>query len=394
MARVMVRGLGAAALVLLLAATVTAQPSAGPPQDPLAGARVFGAKGCARCHAVNGVGGAVGPDLAHVSRPRSFYDLAAALWNHAPRMAERMRQLGIARPRLDGRESGDLVAFLFTANYFDPRGNAAAGKRLFRDKRCVVCHQVGGSGGVIGPNLDALKQQSTPIYLATAMWNHGPQMAEVMKGQRLARPALTGAELRDLMAYVGATGPAVGEEPLYALPGSPEAGRRLFEEKRCLGCHGVAGHGGGTAPDLADRVRGGTTDLAAAMWNKAPSMMAAMKTAGINVPALHPGEMADIVAYLYSVRYLARAGDARQGLAVAKAKGCFGCHGTSGERGKAATDLGDARSVDTVGGALAALWNHSFLGEPRGAGHRGWGPMTGDEMADLMAFLQSSRRSR
>jgi len=121
----------------------------------------------------------------------------------------------------------------------------------------------------------------------------------------------------------------------------------------------------------------------------------AMKSAGVTVPALGPAEMADLVGYLYSVRYLAQSGEARNGRAVAKAKGCFGCHATGGERGKPARDLGDARGVDTVGGALAALWNHSFLGAPRADGGRpAWAPMTGDEMADLMAFLQASRRAR
>ena len=47
------------------------------------------------------------------------------------------------------------------------------------------------------------------------------------------------------------------------------------------------------------------------------------------------------------------------------------------------------------GSALAALWNHSFLGESRAAGARSaWAPMTGDEMTDLMAFLQTSHRAR
>ena len=123
------------------------QPLFSPTQDPLAGSRVFGAKGCVKCHAVNGVGGKVGPDLGRLPRPRSFYDLAAALWNHAPRMAERMRELGIARPQLDARETGDLVAFLFTLDYFDPRGTPEVGRRLFTEKRCIACHQVGGVGG-------------------------------------------------------------------------------------------------------------------------------------------------------------------------------------------------------------------------------------------------------
>jgi mono/diheme cytochrome c family protein len=34
-----------------------------PTEDPVSGARLFQAKGCVRCHAVNGVGGTGGPDL-------------------------------------------------------------------------------------------------------------------------------------------------------------------------------------------------------------------------------------------------------------------------------------------------------------------------------------------
>jgi mono/diheme cytochrome c family protein len=171
------------------------------------------------------------------------------------------------------------------------------------------------------------------------------------------------------------------------LPGDPESGRRLFAAKRCAECHGLGAPGKG-GPDLADRrLRGSPIDTAAAMWNKAPAMIAAMKSASISLPLLRPGEMADILAYLAAVRYTAGAGDARRGLAIAGAKGCLGCH--------AAADLGRSREVETPGGALAALWNHSFLGEPRaGVARAAWAPMTGDEMADLMAFLQSSRRAR
>lgn len=45
-----------------------------------------------------GAGGKVGLDLGRNLRSRSFYDLAARMWNHLPKMSERMRDLGIARP--------------------------------------------------------------------------------------------------------------------------------------------------------------------------------------------------------------------------------------------------------------------------------------------------------
>ncbi len=92
-----------------------AQSLFSPMQDPAADSRVFGTKGCVKCHAVNGVGGKVGPDLGRVPRPPSFYEVAAGMWNHLPKMGERMRELGIARPQLDPRETGDLIGFLYTS---------------------------------------------------------------------------------------------------------------------------------------------------------------------------------------------------------------------------------------------------------------------------------------
>lgn len=382
------------ALVLLSSAPAAAQPLFSPTQDPLAGSRVFGAKGCVKCHAVNGAGGRVGPDLARIARPRSFYDLATAMWNHAPRMAQRMAELGVARPQLDSRETGDLVAFLFTLDYFDPPGNAEAGQRLFNEKRCVVCHQVGGTGGVVGPSLDALKQYGSPIYLATAMWNHGPQMVEAMKARGIARPTFKDADLRDLIAYINAASPVLPQGPLYVLPGRTVQGRVLFAQKRCIECHAVGGQGGRIAPDLAERgLHRSLSQFVAAMWNKAPAMTDAMKAHAVPVPQLKAEEMADIVAYLYAVGYFGQAGDPKKGAGVAVSKGCLGCHGLYGERGKVASDLARARGLDSPAAVLGALWNHAFVKDPRQARERApWPELRAEEMADLVAYLQSLRR--
>jgi mono/diheme cytochrome c family protein len=379
-------GLAAIIVVFGLTGVAVGQALFAPAQDPVAGSRVFGAKGCAQCHAISGIGGKIGPDLARTERPRSFYHLAAALWNHAPRMADRMRELNIPRPRLDAHESADLVAFLFTVDYFDPPGNVDAGRRLFRDKRCIMCHQRDGVGGVVGPNLDALGERATPIYIVSQMWNHGPQMAEAMRARKIARPTFKGSELRDLLAYLATPTAGTADERLYVVPGAADRGRQLFTDKGCLECHSVRGVGGTIGPDLADRAMSASIlDFAAAMWNKAPAMTAAMKARAIPLPQLQPGEAADILAFLYSVRYLGPTGDPRRGAAVADAKGCVACHAT----GKRAGDFRHARGLESPA-ILAALWNHSFIGDPT-VRSAPWMPMTDAEMLDLIAFLQSVR---
>jgi mono/diheme cytochrome c family protein len=381
----------AALLVSLLSVgRATAQPVFTAGQDPLAGAQVFGAKGCSKCHSVNGIGGKVGPDLAHIARPRTFFDLAADMWNHLPRMTAKMQELGIARPRLEAREASDLVGFLFTLNYFDAPGNGETGRKLFTEKRCILCHTYRGVGGVVGPPLDHLAQFRSPIFIASAMWNHGPQMAEKMKEKGIERPTFTGPELRDLIAYVSPATSGPQEGPIYALPGRPDAGRQLFSSKRCIECHAVAGVGGRVGPDLVERgVRQSPIEFAATIWNKAPAMAAKMKPRGITLPELSPAEMADIVAYLYSVRYFGGAGSIPNGWAVATQKGCLACHGASGERGKPASDLRKAAAGrDSPAAVLAALWNHTVVPAPGGS-PKDWPLFRPQEMADLIALLQS-----
>ena len=386
----------AVALVLCALGQAWAQPVFSPSQDPLAGSRVFGTKGCATCHAVNGVGGTVGPDLGRIPRPRSFYDLATAMWNHLPRMVERMEQRGIPRPHLSGPETADLIGFLYTLNYFDAPGNPGVGARYFAEKRCVACHQVGGTGGVVGPNLDFLKQFASPLFVAAALWNHGPQMTEAMKARGLERPAFIGPELQDLLAYLVPASVGPREGPVYVLPGRADMGRRLFAEKRCIACHSVGGEGGHVGPDLVDRgVRRSLIEFSAAMWNKAPAMMAAMTARGISLPQLRPEEMADIVAFLYSVRYFAEPGNVSNGKTLAKNKGCLRCHGAYRDRVKVASDLASAKGLESPATVIAALWNHAVVAPSVPSVQKGtWPEFRPEEMVDLVTWLQSPGRSR
>lgn len=256
-----------AALLLLVAASFSrlgwgaaparAQDLPEPTQNAAAGSRVFGARGCGECHAVRGLGGGSAPDLARPGGPRSLYDLTAALWNHVPRMAGAG---GRAPTWMSPREAANLAAFLYTVDYFDPPGDAVRGRALFFEKRCVMCHQAGGVGGVIGPSLDFLGRYRSPIPVAAAMWNHGSAMAEEMRRRGIERPAFTGRELLDLIAFLEGVSPRPATEAMSVLPGVAAVGRELYIEKQCARCHGPSGEeGSGRASSSARRAAGWST---------------------------------------------------------------------------------------------------------------------------------------
>jgi mono/diheme cytochrome c family protein len=350
-------------------------------QRAAAGARVFGDRGCAGCHAVDGVGGGTGPDLARVREAPTLAGIGAALWNHLPQMAARMRARGTPAPRLDPWDAGDLIAFLFAIRYYTPAADPGTGAALFSGKGCVRCHQVRGAGGVVGPPLDGVGG-ATPIELTAALWNHAPAMAREMRARNLRRPSLSGPDLGHLRAYLGDTAAGgITQRVMHVLPGREAVGRTLFRDRRCAVCHGPDGRGGPFGPDLAAARRRDLAEFAAAMWNKAPRMAAAAGRARIELPRLEPAEMADLVAYLASLQYLGEEGSAERGAARVTSSGCRRCHSPAGP----APDLSGARGVDTPGGVLAALWNHVAL--PESALARRWPRLRARDVSDLTAYL-------
>jgi len=381
------------ALILVAAAgAATAQPPATPTQDAIAGSRVFGSRGCVRCHAIRGLGGTEGPDLARTARAHTFYDLASAMWNHLPTMMERMDELDVERPRLTERDAGDLIAFLYSQDFFDPPGNAERGNKVFTNKQCVRCHQLRGVGGVIAPDLGVLGKVAAPIQVAAAMWNHGPNMMDAMRAAGIERPQLTARELSDLIAHIEAGEPGVASSPLHVLPGLPENGSRVFAEKGCSECHAVGGVGGTLAPDLAQRGRSmSMLGFAAAMWNKAPAMTAAMRSRGVAVPQLSPDEMADLVGFLYSVKYFAQPGSAAEGRRVVSAKGCTECHAIDGRGGTGAADLSATKHLGTPAAVIAALWNHGSVAGGAAKPPTTWPTLSAREIASLTEFLAHAR---
>ncbi len=399
------RGAVRAAAVLLLlfglSSLADAQQAPLPPQPPqpfapdwamFAGGKVFAEKGCGRCHALRGIGGGVGPDLGRIQSGTSFFELGAAMWNHLPRMGAKMAEVGIRRPTLTPTELSNLIAFLFTVQYYDEPGYATTGEGLFASKGCVQCHEVGGKGGRVGPGLDFLKRANSPVLVAAAMWNHGPEMAETMKAKGIARPTFQGKELGDLIAYIVSAARELTGDTAQVVPGTPERGQKLFTEKRCVVCHRVAGRGGTVGPELGRRGHHvSLTQFAALMWNHGPAMWAKMKERGIQVPRLTGQEMADVVAYLYVSHYFDQPALGRvQGQQLVQNRGCLNCHSVRGKGGKVSADFATSKVVGTPAGVVAAMWNHSRFMESQAQKREvPWPVLTGEELRDIATYLGS-----
>ena len=381
----MSRLLGLAACLAALGLSAGPALAQEPPPPPfaatwsnLAGAKVFSEKGCGLCHAIRGVGATAGPDLGRIER-KSFFDLGAAMSNH-------LRGVAVKKPTLSPDDVTSLISFLFTLQYYDQPGDPKSGEQLFASKACVQCHEVGGQGGRQGPGLDFLKRASSPVLVAAALWNHGPEMTEKLEATGVPRPTFDGKELGDIIAYIVTAARDGGGEATRVAPGVPERGQKLFAAKQCVSCHSVGGKGGKIGPELGRGHHISLTQFAALMWNHGPNMWAAMQQRGIQVPRLRGQEMADIVAYLYVAHYFDEVGNAARGEQALEQKGCLACHAARGKGGTVGADLGSYRALRSSAGLVAAMWNHPryLVAQRREVA---WPAVTGQELADIAAFV-------
>jgi mono/diheme cytochrome c family protein len=171
------------------------------PGTPERGEKLFRDKQCAACHTIGGKGGKVGPELGRAHHV-SLTQFAGLMWNHGPAMWARMKERGIEVPQLAGQEMADIVAYLYTAHYFDPAaGNSARGQQVVQTKGCVACHSVRGKGGKAAADFATSNVVGSPASLVAAMWNHSRSMEDQAAKQGLKLPTLKGQELADIAAY-------------------------------------------------------------------------------------------------------------------------------------------------------------------------------------------------
>ena len=360
--------------------------------DPQRGGKVFFDRGCASCHAISGTGGKTAPDLSRAPEGHlSFTQLVGVMWNHAPSMWDKMRESGAAFPALTERDLEDVFAYLYVLRYMDRAGDPGKGGQLLRAKGCVQCHAVQGEGGTVGPDLSRLSAPGDPISWAQRIWNHAAAMEKVAQQKGVSWPEFEEGEMGDLLAYLRgvSAGPAEGPD---LLPANPDAGRDLFSSKGCVQCHAVRGQGGTAAPDLG-RIEGFPRtfiSMVGLLWNHAPRMSKAMRERGVEWPLFSEREMADLVAYLSSVRYFDEPGRVAEGQKVFSEKRCDLCHAFNGEK-REGPDLGRLRGRFSSARMAYTMWAHGpQMLQKMKARNIPWSLFKGREMADLIAYLNAA----
>ncbi len=172
------------------------------PGNPKIGKQVFVQKDCIQCHAVNGEGGDLAPDLAEVELKKSVTEIAGVMWNHGADMWVRMEKEGVSRPQFNAKEMADLIAYLYFIAFMDRKGDSEKGKEVFKKKGCASCHWTSEKKELIGSNLSQSKKLASPIALVQIMWNHAPIMKSRMLEKDLPWPEFKQHEMSDLYSYL------------------------------------------------------------------------------------------------------------------------------------------------------------------------------------------------
>src|SRR5262249_42867496 len=143
------------------------------------------------------------------------------------------------------------------------------------------------------PDLGRIVDRSfTPALLASTMWNHAHAMWASIREREIRAGDLDDQAAADLFAYFYST-------RFFEKPGDAGRGKRVFSERGCRSCHGLAEAIEPGAPpvsrweSLADPIA-----LAAEMWNHAPRMLAAAGAKRVQWPRLTAQDLTDLLVYL------------------------------------------------------------------------------------------------
>jgi cytochrome c2 len=263
------------------------------------------------------------------------------------------------------------------------------GEVQFIEKGCDNCHSIEGHGGAFGPDLARSDFNGSLLDILSMMWNHSPQMQDMMNDLKIGYPELTEEELGELAGY------------LYFLayfdkPGDIAEGRKTFSSKKCSNCHRMAGIGRKVGPDLSIiKKYVSPIFLAQEMWNHGPAIKEKMDELNVSWPHFEGEEISNLMAFLRdastdttSVRVFMQPGNPQIGEKLFRQKKCTTCHLVFGTGTRVGPDLTQSKFHKSVTSIAAIMWNHGpTIWEKMEETNLGIPTFKGNEMADLTAYL-------
>ncbi|HXY40805.1 MAG TPA: c-type cytochrome [Vicinamibacteria bacterium] len=167
------------------------------------------------------------------------------------------------RFELADQETEALAQYLFSASVprdlsrrvsqaeQEPKGDAANGKRLFSEGRCISCHTVEGKGNGSAPELSTIATAATRGWLLSFLRDPHAFYPQT----RMPQYHFSESESRDVVAYMEEElrdfqAPKGLLDPLPVNQTLAETGRRLFQRYGCFSCHAPTKAGERFGPDL------------------------------------------------------------------------------------------------------------------------------------------------
>jgi mono/diheme cytochrome c family protein len=173
-------------------------------------------------------------------------------------------------------------------------GYARRGEQLFQTEQCVQCYTIKAVGGTMAPDpaRRADRNYTPATAMASATWDHAPEMWAAMKQQGLVRAALTPESAGRLFAYFGAA-------HYFERPGDAARGKVAFAALHCSVCHGITKSNAEGAPPVAQwESLAEPAALVEQMWNHGVSMRHACAQRRLAWQPLTAQELTDILVYL------------------------------------------------------------------------------------------------
>jgi cytochrome c2 len=393
--------------------------------DTANGRALFGELRCVSCHAVNGRGGTVGPELTRIGdKVRRDWLFSYLKDPHRVQADTPMLQY-----RLSDAQWRDVTAFLLEqytsadtgaepppVTYQDARV-LAAGRAVFERRGCPSCHHLEGikDSGRIGPSLAGIADRDPDelpygknivrhtadnyIFLKVLIPDTLGQPSTMptfgFTPADAARIALALASIRkaDLPASYVLRRPA----PAPYRPGGRFG--ELVSRYRCLSCHSVGGFGGDLSTVPLDRIGSQLQHDYTVKYLLNPGAVRVSVEARMPVFHMLPDEAKAIADYFsmvflddnlerYDIRFTAE--EARRGQELYGQFGCQACHQLATKGGYVGPDLSES------GARLKPGWIAAWLSKPQtykpGTLQPDYGLSTADARA-LTAYLASLGRS-